>query len=242
MHYHLISIFPEIFDSFLSTSLLQKAQEKGILRFSITNPRDFCVDKQKQVDDEIYGGGAGMLMKAQPIIDAIRSILKKIWANHADDGRSLEGKKNNFKIILLAPSKTVFDQTMAHLLAEECEHILFICGRYEWVDYRVEEWCRKELGDRFEKISLWKYVTLGGEVPAMSIIEATARLLPWVIKEEESRQDESYRPDQEMKNIEYPQYTRPEVVEGIPVPDVLLGGNHAHIKARRKGNSTSLGD
>ncbi len=240
MHYHLITIFPEVFTSFLSTSLLSKAQEKGILNFSITNPRDFCVDKQKQVDDEIYGGGAGMLMKAQPVIDAIKSLLEKIWATHGDDGRSLDSKQNNFKIILLAPSKTVFDQNMAHLLAEECEHILFICGRYEWVDYRVEEWCRKEFGDRFEKVSLGKYVTLGGEVPAMSIIEATARLLPGVIKEEASRQDESYRPEQELKNIEYPQYTRPEVVEGIAVPEVLLGGNHAHIKAWREGNQEGI--
>jgi len=101
------------------------------------------------------------LMKAQPVIDTIKSILEKIGAKSTNDGRSLDNKKNNFKIILLAPSKTVFDQNMAHLLAEECEHILLICGRYEGVDYRVEERCRKQFGERFEKVSLGKYVTLG---------------------------------------------------------------------------------
>lgn len=240
MHYHLITIFPEIFTSFLSTSLLAKAQEKDILKFSVVNPRDFCKDKQKQVDDEIYGGGAGMLMKAQPVIDAIKDILKGIWVTSTDHGRSLRDAMSNFKIIFLSPSKIFFDQTMAHQLAEEVEHIILICWRYEGIDHRVEEWCDREFGNKFEKVSLGRYVTLGWELPAMCIIEATARLIPWVIKEQASRQDESYRPQQEMKNVEYPQYTRPEEVEGIPVPDVLVSWNHAQIEARRRGNQEKL--
>lgn len=119
----------------------------------------------------------------------------------------------NFKIILLAPSKTVFNQLMAHYLAEEVDHLILICGRYEGIDYRVEERCERVFGKRYEKVSLGPYVTLGGEIPAMSIIEATARLVPGVIKEEASRQEESYNAKYHLKNLEYPQYTRPEEVE-----------------------------
>ncbi len=239
MHYHLITIFPEIFDSFLSTSLIAKAQEKGLVKFSLINPRDFCVDKQKQVDDEIYGWGAGMLMKAQPIIDAIKSILMPLGVTFTPEWITHDWTRK-FKIILLWPSKTVFNQLMTHYIAEEVDHLVLICGRYEWVDYRVEEWGSKMFNSNFEKVSVGSFITLGGEIPAMSIIEATARLLPWVIKEEASRQDESYSLAQQMKNIEYPQYTRPELVEWISVPEVLIGGNHAQIKARRASNQESI--
>ncbi|USN56107.1 MAG: hypothetical protein H6765_05500 [Candidatus Peribacteria bacterium] len=150
-----------------------------MIDFHLVNPRDFCTDKHKQIDDEPYGGGAGMLMKAQPIIDAIKSL--QLQAAGA-------------KLLLLAPSRLEFTQQLAH---EYCEvqDIVLICGRYEGIDHRVELRCQQEFGDSFSKISLGKFVTLGGEVPAMTIIEATARLIPGVIKEELSRQDESYRPE-----------------------------------------------
>lgn len=218
MRYHIISIFPELFNSFLETSLLAKAQEKWIIDFHLVNPRDFCTDKHKQIDDEPYGGGAGMLMKAQPIIDAIKSL--QLQAAGA-------------KLLLLAPSRLEFTQQLAH---EYCEvqDIVLICGRYEGIDHRVELRCQQEFGDSFSKISLGKFVTLGGEVPAMTIIEATARLIPGVIKEELSRQDESYRPEHWWENIEYPQYTRPESVEWFSVPEVLLSWHHAEIATWRR--------
>ena len=239
MHYHLITIFPEIFESFLATSLLAKAREKQLIDFSFTNPRDFCTDKQRQVDDQIYGGGAGLLMKAQPLIDAIREVESRIQNS---ESRKIDNKKKqeqtktrNIKILLLEPSLTVFDQQMAHTLTDEYTDLVLICGRYEGIDHRVELRCRQQFGDNFSTISLGQWVTLGGEAPAMCVIEATARLLDGVIKEPISRQDESYRPEDGGALIEYPQYTRPEEVEGMRVPDILLSGHHAQIEQRRRG-------
>lgn len=226
MHYHIITLFPEIFESFLSTSLIAKAQEKRLISCTLVNPRDFCTDKHKQIDDDPYGGGAGMLMKAEPVIDAIKYIL--------GDSRLRGNDESSTKVILLWPSKEVFNQKMAHVFVDDYTDIIFICGRYEGIDHRVELWCQREFGEDFCKISLGKFVTLGGEAPAMNIIEATARLVPWVIKEEASRQDESYRPEQGGENIEYPHYTRPAEVEGLSAPEVLLSGHHGEIKKWRE--------
>lgn len=134
------------------------------------------------------------------------------------------------------PSKTIFTQAVAHTLAEEATDIILICGRYEGIDHRVDLRCKQLFGDDFLPVSLGQYVTMGGEVPSMLIVEAVSRLLPGVIKEEDSRKCESYRPEQGGENIECPQYTRPEVVESMTVPDVLLGGNHALIEQWRKEN------
>jgi tRNA (guanine37-N1)-methyltransferase len=122
-------------------------------------------------------------------------------------------------------------------LVDDYTDIILICGRYEGIDHRVELWCQQEFGNHFSKISLGQFVTLGGEIPTMTIIEATARLVPGVIKEELSRQEESYRPEQGGENIEYPQYTRPEEVEGLDVPDILLSGHHAEIEQWRKDHT-----
>jgi tRNA (guanine37-N1)-methyltransferase len=229
MHYHIITIFPELFASFLSTSLIAKAQEQWLLQFSLVNPRDFCRDVQKQVDDAMYGGGAGMLLKAQPIIDAIKSII-------GDSSLSVDNSFRKRKVILPKPSTTLFTQTLAHTLAEETTDIILICGRYEGIDHRVDLRCKQVFGDDFLAVSLGQYVTMGGEVPSMLIVEAVSRLLPGVIKEADSRKFESYRPEHGGENIECPQYTRPEVVEGMSVPDVLLGGNHALIEQWRSEN------
>lgn len=225
MRYHIVTIFPEIFDSFISTSLLAKARENGLIDFLFVNPRDFSVDKQRQVDDQIYGWGAGLLMKAQPVIDALQSIMKQV-------------APASCACVLPSPSRQYFEQAHAHVWTEKYTDIIFVCGRYEGIDHRVELWSRQVFGQDFYRLSLGRFVTLGGEIPTMLMIEATARLLPWVINDATSRQDESYRPEQWWMNIEYPQYTRPEVVEWIRVPEVLLSGHHAEIQKRRMQQTT----
>ncbi len=221
MHIHIVSIFPDIFKSFIETSLIKKAQEKKIISFSFVNPRSFCPWKHQQVDDTIYGWGAGLLMKALPAIEAVESIITK-----------LKRKKASFKIILPSPSKEIFTQKTAHSLNKE-KNIIFICTRYEGIDYRFEQYMKKKYKKLFQKISLWQFITLGGEVPAMIMIEAITRLIPGVIKEEASRQEESYNVQQNMNNLEYPQYTKPEVVLGMKTPKILLSGHHKNIKERR---------
>lgn len=230
MHIHIISIFPDIFKSFIETSLIKKAQEKGILTFSLINPRTFCPDRHQTVDDTICGGGAGLLMKAKPAIDAVESIIKKLKpTKNLPDKR---GNKGGFAIILPSPSKDTFTQKTAHNLST-VKDIIFVCTRYEGIDYRFEQYMKKKYPKQFQKISLWHFITLGGETPAMVMIEAISRLIPWVIKEEVSRQDESYSIQHNMQNLEYPQYTKPEEVYGMKVPKVLLSGHHKNINERR---------
>ncbi len=226
MHYHIITIFPEIFDSFLSTSLIARAREDEKIFVDLINPREYCTDKNRQIDDEPYGGGAGMLMKAQPVIDSIKDVVNRI--------QNPESRNKKTKVVLLNPSEVIYDQQMAHTLVDEYADIVLICGRYEGIDERVKLRCEQEYGDDFAVVSLWPYVTLGGETPAMVMIESTARLVPGVIKEEISRQDESYRPEHNMTNIEYPQYTRPQQVEWFDVPEVLLSGHHEEIRKWRE--------
>ena len=137
---------------------------------------------------------------------------------------------------MVGPSRHQFTQETAHSWAD-VEQLIFICGRYEGIDARVEQRCRHSYGEEFSKVSLGQFITLGGELPAMTMTEAVARLLPGVIKEQASRQDESYQPSTNMKNLEYPQYTRPETVEGMTVPEILLSGHHHNIDQRRKENT-----
>jgi len=245
MHISIVSIFPDIFKSFIETSLIKKAQEKKILSFDFVNPRIFCPGKHQQVDDTIYGWGAGLLMKAKPAIDAVEFILSSFAKGGARRAEDLKNKKKSkiqnskFKIILLSPSKEVFTQKIAHTLSKS-ENIIFVCTRYEGIDYRFEQYMKKKYPKQFSKISIWQYITLGGETPAMIMIEAITRLIPWVIKEEASWQDESYSVKQNMNNLEYPQYTKPEDVLGMKVPKLLLSGHHANIKTRRAKNTKSL--
>ena len=226
MNIHIISLFPEIFDSFFATSLLKKAQEKWILNISFCNPRQFCTDKHQQIDDEIYWWGAGMLIKAQPIIDAVESIIKD---NNLKD--------SDFKILFPSPAKEIFTQKNAYTYSKQ-EHLIFVCWRYEWIDYRWELYMQKHYPEQFEKISLGQFILLWWEVASMTMIESISRLIPWVIKESESRQNESYSLKENMLNLEEPNYTRPEVVEWFRVPEILLTGNSDEIKKRKKNNRT----
>ncbi len=224
-----ITLFPEVYTSFCETSLIKKAVEKWILQLSFVNPRDFTYDKHNQVDDEIYGWGAGMLLKAQPMIDAVCSVIEdnnlQVWWN--------------WKIFFMSPSHTIFNQHIAYEYSN-LDHIIFVSGRYEWIDYRFQQYCTTQYPENFMLLSLWQFVTLGGEIPSMVITEAITRLIPWVIKEEASHLIESYDPNQNMQNIEYPQYTRPEEVAWMSVPEVLLSWHHAEIQKWREQNSIIL--
>ena len=204
MYFHIVSLFPEVYESFLQTSLIKKAIEKGVLSFSSINPRSFCLDKHQQVDDEIYGGGAGMLMKAKPVIESVESIIQN---------SKFEIQNNDWKIIFVSPSEKIFNQKIAYQYAGSLKNIIVVNGRYEGIDSRFEQYMQEKYPMHFEKISLGQFVTLGGELPSMVMMEAVSRLIPGVIKEEASHLLESYDPHQNMQNIEYPQYTRPEQVE-----------------------------
>lgn len=241
MKIYFISIFPEIFESFLDASLIKKAKEKNILEFEIINPRDFCKDKHRQIDDEIYGGWAGMLIMAQPIIDAVNSIISKIQELPlGGEVPNAEGSKSEtFQIIFSSPSKQVWNQQSAHSFSKE-DNLIFVCGRYEWIDYRFEKYFQNKYPDKYHKISMWSFVTLWWELPTMTMVESIVRLIPWVIKEELSWQDESYAISQDMQNIEYPQYTRPQEVEWYTVPEVLLSWNHKKIEEWKNSQQSTV--
>ena len=228
MFLHIVTLFPEIFDSFFSTSLLKKAQEKWILKVDFCNPRKFCTDKHQQIDDEIYWWWAWMLIKAEPIIDAVESIIQK---NNL--------KKSDFKIIFPSPAKEVFNQKYSYTFSKQ-EHLIFVCWRYEWIDYRRELYMQKYYSEQFIKISLWQFILLWWEVATMTMIESITRLIPWVIKESESLQNESYSLKENMQNLEEPNYTRPENVKWFKVPKELLKGNSQEILQWRKNNKSSL--
>ncbi len=228
MYIHIITIFPELFDSFFSTSLLAKSQEKWILNIDFCNPRQFCTDKHQQIDDEIYGWWAWMLIKAEPIIDAVESIITKHNLKNSD-----------FKIIFPSPAKEVFNQKNAYTFSKQ-EHLIFVCWRYEWIDYRRELYMQKHYPEQFEKLSLWQFILLGWEIASMTMIESITRLIPWVIKESESRKNESYSLKENMQNLEEPNYTRPEVVKWFKVPSTLLTGNSDENKKRKNDNTTKL--
>ena len=166
MHIHIISIFPEIFDNFITTSLIKKAREKKILTFDFVNPRIFCPDRHQQVDDTIYGGGAGLLMKAKPAIEAVEAVIKSIKSKvpkvkkNTKTLNSQQPKASTFNVILLSPSKEMFTQKQAHTLSDS-DHLIFVCTRYEGIDYRFEQYMKKKYKKQFHKVSIGQYITLG---------------------------------------------------------------------------------
>lgn len=228
MNIHIISLFPEIFDSFFSTSLLKKAQDKGILKIDFCNPRQFCKDKHQQIDDEIYGWWAWMLIKAEPIIDAVEYVIEH---NNL--------KKSDFRIIFPSPYKKIFTQKYAYTFSKQ-ENLIFVCWRYEWIDYRWELYMQKRYPEQFIKVSLWQFILLWWEVATMTMVESITRLIPWVIKESESWQNESYSLRENMQNLEEPNYTRPENVKWFKVPKELLTGDSQEILQWRKNNRKFL--
>ena len=228
MQIHIVSLFPEIFESFLNTSLIAKAQEKWILQFVLHNPREFCEDKHQQIDDQIYGWGDWMLIKAKPIVDCVEDIIEK---NNLLD--------KDFAILFPAPSEEVFNQKIAYWLSKK-EHVIIICWRYEGIDYRCEAYLKKKYSENFRKISLGEFVVLWWETPSMVMIESIVRLIPWVIKEKGSWIDESYSMKDNMKNLEAPNYTRPLEVFWMKVPEELLSWDDDKVENWRQSNKKLL--
>lgn len=214
MHFHILTLFPEMVLSGLNTSILGRACEKGLITVDAVNIRDYTEDKHKKVDDYPYGGGAGMLMQAQPVYDAYRAVVEK-----KESGRPA-------RVIYVTPQGRVFQQEMARQFAKE-EDIIFLCGHYEGIDERVLE----EIVTDY--VSIGDYVLTGGELPAMVMIDAISRMVPGVLKNEESGEFESFRENL----LEYPQYTRPEIWREKRVPGVLLGGDHAKVDSWRRERS-----
>ncbi len=208
----LLTIFPEIFGSFLKASLVGKALDRGLLSVSVTNIRDFSSPPHNKVDDYPYGGGAGLVMMPEPLTKAIESAKSRL---------------PNARVILLSPSGPRLTQRKAAELAK-LDSVIFVCGRYEGIDQRVIDLAVDE------EISIGDFVVMGGEVPAMLVMEACLRLRPDVLQNSESTQHESFSPclgDGSL--IEAPQFTRPEEFRGNKVPDILLSGNHKLIEEWR---------
>ncbi|BCB96688.1 tRNA (guanine-N(1)-)-methyltransferase [Dissulfurispira thermophila] len=208
--FDIITIFPGIFHAYLGESILKKALQKKLLDVKVYNLRDFTTDRHKTVDDYPYGGGPGMVMKIEPIYNAV----------HAIKADGLERQ-----IVMLSPQGKIYNQAMAEEMLKEKRRVLFICGRYEGIDERV----RESIVD--EEISIGDYVMTGGELAALVIIDSIARLIPGVLGDEESIKEESFT----WGLLDYPHYTRPPEFMGMKVPDVLLSGNHREIyKWRRR--------
>ena len=203
MQFDIITIFPKFFDSFLSESLLKKAQDKKILTFTIHDLRNYTTDKHHTVDDKPYGGNPGMLLKIEPLTRALKSIKRK----------------KRCHVILLSPSGKQFNQKKAQNFSQKYDQLIFLCGRYEGFDARIKKFIDEE-------VSIGPYVLNGGEIAAMAIGEAVGRLIPGVIGNAVSLKEESHTI---LDNIEYPQYTRPENFQGLNVPKVLLSGDHKKI-------------
>ena len=212
MNYHVQTLFPEMVLSGLRTSIIGRAEEKGLLSIEAINIRDYSTNKHMKVDDYPYGGGAGMVMQAEPVYGAYQALTDKL------------GKRP--RLIYLTPQGRTFDQQMARELAEE-EDLVFLCGHYEGIDERVLEMTVTDY------VSLGDYVLTGGELPAMVMIDCISRLVPGVLNNDVSAEFESFHDNL----LEYPQYTRPEEFMGRKVPEVLLSGHHGNIEKWRRQQS-----
>jgi tRNA (guanine37-N1)-methyltransferase len=214
MKIQIITLFPEMFEGVLNTSMLWKAQEKDLVAYELINLRDFGIGPRKQVDDTPYGGGDGMLLKPEPLFAA--------WERAKE-------KNPDATTLLMTPRGETFNQEMAREFAATEAGLIIICGRYEGYDERITTIVDKQ-------ISVGQYVLTGGELPAMIIADAVTRLIPGVLGGETSAEKESFSDGEE---IEHPQYTRPEEFRGLKVPDVLLSGHHAEIERWRKGQQST---
>jgi len=227
MKFNILTIFPEIIDEYTGKSILARGKKNGVVDFTAVNIRDFSDDKRGTIDDTPYGGGAGMVMKPEPIYKALKSIdaipfpkadgltkVKKIFNG------SLKQKK---KTILMSPRGKQFDQRMAEKWSK-LDQLTIVCGRYEGIDQRVIDYMVDE------EISVGPYVLAGGELGALIITEAVSRLIPGVLGNEESLKEETHS----VEGVEYSQYTKPENFKGWKVPDILLSGNHKKIEEWRK--------
>lgn len=225
MKIDILTLFPEMFKGPFDESIIKRAQEKGLVKINVHNLRDWGLGKRKTVDDRPFGGGTGMIMMIEPIYNALADLTSKSLAS-------------NQKIVLLTPRGKVLNQNIAFRLAK-IKQLIFICGHYEGVDERV-----RQLAD--EEISIGDYVLTGGELPAMIIVDAVARLIPGVLEKPDATKLESFSKLEISKIrkfenlLEYPQYTRPEKFKNWKVPEILLSGNHQKITEWRKKKSLAL--
>lgn len=216
MRFDILTIFPQIFDSYLKESIIKRALQKKLIKIVVHDIRKFSRDKHKKVDDVPFGGGAGMVMTPQPLYDAIKYVKKL----------------NKGRVVYLTPQGKTFTQIQAEKLAKTTEKssksgLVLICGRYEGIDQRI----RDTLIDL--EISVGNYVLTGGELPAMILIDSISRLIPGVLGKEASHQEDSFSKALNRKK-EYPHYTRPAIFKGLKVPKVLLSGHHKEIEKWRR--------
>jgi tRNA (guanine37-N1)-methyltransferase len=217
MQFEVFTLLPEVFPFYLETSILKRARERGLIEVRIHNIRDYTHDKHHITDDTPYGGGGGMVMKPEPVFEAVETVLG--LASPPTPPKPV----SNIPIILLTPQGRVFDQAIAKELSQHAR-IALICGRYEGIDERIRE------GLVTDEISIGDYVLTGGELPALILIDAVARLLPDVLGDPTGAEDDSHA----MGLLEYPHYTRPPEFRGSKVPDILLSGDHAKINKWRR--------
>jgi len=214
MQFDVFTLLPEVFPSYLDTSILKRARQKGLIDVRVHNFRDFTHDKHHTTDDTPYGGGGGMVMKPEPVFEAVDSVLGLA---------TLQAQPAIVPVILLTPQGRVFNQRVAEELSRY-ERIALLCGRYEGVDERIREHLVTD------EISIGDFVLTGGELPAMIIIDAVSRLIPGVLGDPTGAEDDSHS----MGLLEYPHYTKPPEFRGWKVPDVLASGNHAQIDKWRR--------
>lgn len=231
MNFYVMTLFPEMIINGLNTSITGRAIEKGLIKLEAVNIRDYTHDKHNHVDDYPYGGGAGMVMQAQPVYDCYTDIIKKI-SEGTSQGITDEGNGTGEcisvkpRVIFLTPTGKTFNQQMARELAAE-ENLVFLCGHYEGIDQRVLDMTVTD------NVSIGDYVLTGGELPAMVMIDAISRHVKGVLNNDISAETESFTDNL----LEYPQYTRPEEFMGVKVPEILLSGHHANIERWRRNQS-----
>ena len=221
MQFYIMTLFPEMVMNGLNTSIIGRAMSKGLLSIEAVNIRDYAFNKHNSVDDYPYGGGAGMLMQAEPVYQCYKAVAEKIEAT-----RNQETGEKPVRVIYLSPQGRTFNQTMAEEFAKE-EELVFLCGHYEGVDERVLE----EIVTDY--VSIGDYVLTGGELPAMIMIDAISRLIPGVLHNNVSAEFESFQDNL----LEYPHYSRPETWHDKKVPPVLLSGHHVNIEKWRREQS-----
>ncbi len=231
MRFEIITIFPEIFNSYFSESIIKRAQKAGLIDVGINDLRDFTTDKHKTVDDTPYGGGAGMVLKIEPIWRCVQFIKSKIQNTKFQINPKSKTQNSKTRIILFSAKGKKYTQKDAKRLAKY-DNLILICGRYEGVDERVA----KYIAD--EEISIGDFVLTGGEIPAMILVDSISRLIPGVLGNIESAKEESHNIE---GYLEFPQYTKPEIYNKWKVPKILLSGNHEEIERWRKKHSKILG-
>ena len=222
MQFEVFTLLPEVFPPYLESSILKRAAQKGLINVRVHNIRDYTHDKHHTTDDTHYGGGGGMVMKPEPVFEAVEAVLG-LASPQTQPFDTAQDKGKPVPVILLTPQGRIFTQRVAEELARY-EHIALLCGRYEGVDERIREHLVTD------EISIGDYVLTGGELPVLMIIDAVSRLLPGVLGDPTGAEDDSHS----MGLLEYPHYTKPPEFRGVKVPDVLISGNHAKIEKWRR--------